>query len=396
MPSPAVKAEFGVWMTDEHPNRIEFLPRIVEEICGAAVEGLCKFRRGGLEIGGVLFGNRLGDVIRIVAFRPAACEHAFGPSFTFSDNDGLNLLKLLVSAERDPALRGLEPLGWYHSHTRSEVCLSEEDLEIYNRYFPHPWQVAMVVRPAHFGPARVGFFFREPDGSVQAAASYREFTVRPAEVASAGQSEQHPNGKNAPIPDGATAVPPDAPGPHGAELPAMGPPLFSAGRRRASRKWMWVAAVLLLTVAAALIGARNVASHSTPASLGLRVMDVDGQLLIEWDRSTASVREASGALIEITDGGDVFKIEMDAARLSEGSVTYKRQSERVDIRFQVDQSGAEPVRELIRFLGPPASGKASAGEVEAIHQRDALQGELNRVRAELEQLKRLQQRPAPR
>ena len=36
-------------------------------------------------------------------------------------------------------------MGWYHSHTRSEIFLSDADLEIHNRYFPEPWQVALVL-----------------------------------------------------------------------------------------------------------------------------------------------------------------------------------------------------------------------------------------------------------
>ena len=65
-------------------------------------------------------------------------------------------------------------MGWYHSHTRSEIFLSDADLEIHRRFFPEPWQVALVMKPHTFQPTRIGFFFREADGSVQAERSYRE------------------------------------------------------------------------------------------------------------------------------------------------------------------------------------------------------------------------------
>ena len=65
-------------------------------------------------------------------------------------------------------------MGWYHSHTRSEIFLSDADLKIHQAYFPESWQVALVMKPHTLQPARIGFFFREADGSVHASASYRE------------------------------------------------------------------------------------------------------------------------------------------------------------------------------------------------------------------------------
>jgi len=46
--------------------------------------------------------------------------------------------------------------GWYHSHTRTGVLLSDTDLTIHNRFFPDPWQVALVVKPHTFEPMRAG------------------------------------------------------------------------------------------------------------------------------------------------------------------------------------------------------------------------------------------------
>jgi proteasome lid subunit RPN8/RPN11 len=80
-------------------------------------------------------------------------------------------LKDLLAEVRNKS-GGLEPVGWYHSHTRSENFLTEADLEMHNRYFPVIWQVALVVRPSTSEPARAGFFFREIGGSIHASASY--------------------------------------------------------------------------------------------------------------------------------------------------------------------------------------------------------------------------------
>ena len=55
--------------------------------------------------------------------------------------------------------------------------MSAADLAVFNRFFPSPWQVALVVRPANLAPTRAGFFFREPDGTLRTGASQREFQV---------------------------------------------------------------------------------------------------------------------------------------------------------------------------------------------------------------------------
>ena len=60
--------------------------------------------------------------------------------------------------------------GWYHSHTRSGIFLSEADLELHRRFFRENWQVALVFRPSLNTATRAGFFFQESDGTIRARA----------------------------------------------------------------------------------------------------------------------------------------------------------------------------------------------------------------------------------
>src|SRR5581483_9647092 len=129
--------------------------------------------RGGAEIGGILLGRFEDQRLQILDYAPIECEHAFGPAFTLSPADQTRLGEML----RQDYPGGLLPVGWYHSHTRSEISLCEADLDIHNRYFPKPWQVALVLRPSTLQPTQAGFFFREPDGSVHAQHSYQEFAL---------------------------------------------------------------------------------------------------------------------------------------------------------------------------------------------------------------------------
>ena len=395
------ETEFGSWTIEGHSPRIEYLPSVLEEICAVAVEGLSRLRRGGVEVGGVLFGVRDGEAVRILAFRPTPCEHAAGPSFLLSEKDRRALENVLESGRRDRALRGLEPVGWYHSHTRSEIFLSVEVLEIFDRYFPEYGQVALVVRPEQFGPSRAGFFFREADGSVRAESSYREFTLKPRRRAGPQPVLESPapglpsrGGNGAPR---ATAPYPEERQLSGAETaPPLPPPSFALVEPRISRKWIWLLLALCLLVAGLAFAARANWFRTPEQALSLRVMDIDGQLLIEWDRTAKPIQEARSATVEILDGNEKVTVEMDGERLREGSVTYLRQSDRVDVRFRVERPGSRPAQEFIRFLGQPVRPKPSSEDVEAIRQNDDLQRQVDEMRTDLQrkaaQIRRLQQR----
>src|SRR5450432_2795514 len=179
MNSTAFDTEFEVWQPAGCAVRIDYSRAVMEELRVAACDGLNRLAHGGVEIGGILFGVRGPEAVKILAHQALACEYAFGPSFTLWDNDRRALVELLALPDTDSSLSGMQPVGWYHSHTRSQILLSEKDLQLFHQYFPESWQVALVLRPYRFDPVRAGFFFREPDGSVQAASSRHEFIVKP-------------------------------------------------------------------------------------------------------------------------------------------------------------------------------------------------------------------------
>ena len=119
------------------------------------------------------------------AVRPIPCEYAAGPRFVLSARDQAALRDLLHAPSQDAGLAGLAPVGWFHSHTRSEISLSAGDVELFNRFFPQPWQIALVVRPAVLGPSRAGFFFREAGGAIRADAGGRELQLTAGAAAAA-------------------------------------------------------------------------------------------------------------------------------------------------------------------------------------------------------------------
>jgi proteasome lid subunit RPN8/RPN11 len=173
------KQEWASWRVEDPPFAIQYSRAAMETVRSAAMEGLHKLAKGGLEVGGLLIGERSGDSVRILDSRPIVCEHAYGPSFVLSAGDEELLRRQLAALAAASEATGLAVVGWYHSHTRSQICLTEKDQEIYDRHFPGAWQVSLVLRPDKLRPVRAGFFYRELGQTLRRDSSYREFELEP-------------------------------------------------------------------------------------------------------------------------------------------------------------------------------------------------------------------------
>jgi proteasome lid subunit RPN8/RPN11 len=337
--------DLTVWTATGHSISVEYLNSVVEEIRLEAVKGITLIRHGGVEIGGVLFGSRDGDRIHLAASRPLRSEYAYGPSFVLSRNDEQALDKLLEEAQTDPALSGTQPVGWYHSHTRSGVCLSEQDVTVYNRYFPEPWQIVLVLHPSQLGPTEAGFFFREADGSLRGESSYNSFTI-------------YPSIKTLPIklqqPDIEPEVVPPQLAPQTVKAQLLTqlltyPPMAPAKLRRP-----WLIASLVLGALGVGVLAGGFHISGLPAShraLDLRATDQSGHVHIVWDRGAEPIAAARKASILIQDGDRKLETPLSGELLQHGSLMYQRKTNDVEIRLQVYGDEADPAQESTRLIG---------------------------------------------
>jgi proteasome lid subunit RPN8/RPN11 len=440
--------ELGAWTVEQCAFKIEYSPRVIDDIRLAVVDAFFSLPRGGAEIGGVLLGRNEGRRVTITDHLPLDCEHATGPSFVLSPNDHGKLADLLASARGNPS--GTEPVGWYHSHTRSDIYLSAADIEIHRRYFPEPWQVALVLKPHTFQPARAGFFFQEADGSIHVTASYQEFELEPLAVRalpdlSASRvpapvpslhSQSEPAGTviamaPRPQPEARSAAPrtEEAALPAPAEIPPpetesepqpervlhVAPPAFT--QSVPSRSWGGLGVFAALSVGLVLGAAgyqtrqlwlpRAAGVGQTPPPpviqpyVALTTLDTDGQLQIRWDRDSPAVRNAAEANLVIEDGPVPQAILLDPAHLRTGSFTYGRQTGRVDVALTVRGKTGQSVREVATYLGKlpdrtlpmedPAAGKQRAAEEKELRGRTKkLEKTVEDLRQELRQRKRLQ------
>jgi proteasome lid subunit RPN8/RPN11 len=116
------------------------------------------------EVGGWLIGTHRADQISgeeyIVIDRclPALYTRQGSAYLTFTQDSQVAMFDVMEEKFPEKDL-----LGWYHTHPRMSVFLSNYDLFLHNHFFPHLWQVALVIEP-HTNTA--GFFIRDGEGNL--------------------------------------------------------------------------------------------------------------------------------------------------------------------------------------------------------------------------------------
>jgi proteasome lid subunit RPN8/RPN11 len=416
-------SSLGRWVTPECPFTIEYVPRVLDDIRLAVVDAFFSLPRGGAEIGGLLLGRQERGRIVITDALPVDCEHAFGPSYTLSPTDEAQLGVKVAEAARNGASR---PLGWYHSHTRSEIFLSDADQEIHKKFFPEAWQVALVLKPHTFLPTRAGFFFRDQSGAIRADASHLEFQLDPLPLGKLPEDEPAP-ARPAPAPpasdgrviDIARAAKPEPARPAEPEAepepaeparpepePAVIPPSFGIEEPSESRRWVTPVAILAgLALGAAGFLSRPLwmpkptatlpAGVLAPASVGLATADHSGQLQIRWDAKAPDVQHSSGAMLFVSDGALTRSVALDAAQLRSGQYAYKRTADHVEVILSLSQPSGDKRVQATAFVKPvepagPApvvAAPAAPAPVPAAadgalrKERDELRGELAGLKA---------------
>jgi proteasome lid subunit RPN8/RPN11 len=363
--------DFLLLESPDHPLRVECARRTLEEIHAAVLDGFRRLSRGGIEVGGVLFGQHQESLVRILAWRPILCEYAKGPVFELSEPDRMRLNQQLLLAGQDPQLEPFEPVGWFVSHTRRGLELTEADRELYGHYFPAAWQVALVLRPEKGGATQAAFFGRLADGGEP-----------PVETPFVVALEQ---GGAAAGPDLAARIPPrpapppEEPAPAGAPEPPPPHPLA----------WWKIALISIgLVCAGAFLLALPNLGYVPPRPhepLTLRLEDFRGQLRVVWARNAKAVSEADSATLEIDDGGPVPPVAIGGEALRTGSLTYARRSEDVTVRLILKRQGRVTAEERARFLGPPVPKEPPPGLREAEEERDRLRQQNERLLERLKQ-----------
>ena len=319
--------------------QVEYPVRLIREITAHVVERFLSIPKGGVEVGGALFGVREADRVRIEAHRPIRCEYLTGPSFLLSAADEAELAALLETSRGDSGLAGLQLVGWYHSHTRSDIELTDADAALHERYFQGEGSLALVFRPHKFDPTRIGVFVEGPD-----AEDWRKTPAAEIVVDLLNRNGQLPAPRDA----RAEIVAPVAIVP----APAAERPLVRRAPRLRRLAVGGAAVFLLLVSAYGVLNLRNDQPQPASSFADIVRLTAEGDTVrIDWDRSSALVRSADGGVLQIMDGeAPPQAVMLDRDTLRAGSFTYLRNSRSVRVRLTIQPPGAPPVEGIAHVL----------------------------------------------
>ena len=294
---------------------VHVTPGLLEKIAHAVIDGYTASLHGGLEVGGLLFGHRDGAQVTAEKFRPLACDHSLGPRFLLSENDQRGLRELLEAPRIDPSLKGLEVVGWYCSHTRSELLLLDHELLLHDTYFAGQHQFILVFKPHDLYSVTAGIFSRNADRTIDPnhpSTILELLELRPfrnADQAFISGECDLPADCARPLPNlkehasllsrGLSAL-----AGQGFDEFARQPPALAHPRPLESDKprssWAWKGAVISAAIVLAGIGAWKyiqLAPHAP--ELALNVRPYADNLLLSWKSNVAKPKHAR---VDIVDG----------------------------------------------------------------------------------------------
>jgi hypothetical protein len=332
---------YFVWQVPGQPAVIHLSIDVVDRLSAEIMRGFGLVPKRGAEVGGILIGTVKSGTIRIEDFETIPCTYARGPSYLLTDAER-------QSFEEACQRRGGEAVGYYRSHTREGLALQPEDLQLLQRHF----QLALLVRPFATKPSVAGFFLRE--NGVFPAVTPLEFPFRRWEMTGEEpprratmeerkRKEREADARVPSAPAGEEAAPPpeSTPPPYyrifsmeptepPIELPEQPGPKSRAG--------MWLVACFVFLLLGVLLGyeAMRITAPQRAASdfaLSLAADRTGENLTVRWNHNARAVMSASNGVLEIDDGGDTKRVELDRSALNSGSLVYHNMSDKVHFQL---------------------------------------------------------------
>jgi protein TonB len=95
--------------------------------------------------------------------------------------------------------------------------------------------------------------------------------------------------------------------------------------------------------------------HQDSSQLQLRVERAAGELMLTWNPDSAAIRNASKAVLAITDGDQHQNVEMDLTLLASGKVMYSPSGTDISFKMEVlDKAQKKTTSESVRMLRNPS------------------------------------------
>ncbi len=381
---------------------------VVDRMLTSIIDGFGSIPKRGAEVGGLLIGTRTpGEplVYRIEDFVDVPCRHKSGPSYLYCEEDHEALQAALSKAGRSRVI------GFYRSHTRDGLFLAPEDLELLQKYFPEPDQIALLVRPSAMGVSHGGFFYRE-DGAFQQT-TLLEFPFRRSELETGNAPVRRPlgerirgeQGRRGPMPPmQSTPQPPssreplsmpqspyrreDAPAyqappqqqqqPPQQESAALALPyayrnsdedipmpsqvyaVTTPSQSRFKKGWYWLPLSFIFLLLGVLLGFQSAitiyptsrgGAGADAYSLMLSISRSGDDVTVKWDRQNPAVRISRRGALEIVDGKYTKHVDLDSQQLQSGSVIYRFSSKQLKFKLEVFPQEKVSLSESVEWSG---------------------------------------------
>ena len=362
-----------------------FVDRLLPEV----MRGFGAMPRRGVEMGGILLGSidRSGDrtVITVEDYEPVPSRHSRGATYLLSDEE-LERFRETTAKWAHAEGKQTFAVGYYRSHTREGLGLAEDDLELFNRMFPDPQAICLLIKPFATRVSQAGIFIRE-NGNIRAQSSYKEFPFRRRELgggespAATKPAIDHGGGGDAV--DSSEAAPTQTrPQPQSQQFRSTAPQMATTSfpapsiaseelqlglptskidvktGAKVRSGWVWIPLSFIFLLLGTILGfqvalsVRNQLPASIrpdPYSLHMTVTPTNDSLHVRWDRDAAPIHsQAKGALV-ISDGGAQKVVQLDGDQLRNGSVVYRRASNDVRFRLEVYTADRVVVAETMDF-----------------------------------------------
>jgi len=171
------------------PKGVPFSVRLDADVIGRLEkESLDIFRaitNRGSEIGGILLGEVLpGWPVSVVVrdYEPVPCAYTLGPSYLLSDEEQERLGEAIETRQK---ASGLTVVGFFRSNTRPALVLQDDDLDLFEEFFPEDHNIFVLAKPFSRKPCQGAIYVRE-GGKIRTDSSPLEFAFSRAELEKLG------------------------------------------------------------------------------------------------------------------------------------------------------------------------------------------------------------------
>ena len=357
-------------------------------------------------VDGLLFG--VSDATSVHVLKTHPCS--FKPLLEHAEEKRV-LQTAFDAAHKDPELKELSLLGWYGM--RQSGGLLETDIEFHSRHFPHPGDLAIIIRPHLANEIICELYSRSIEGvlsedshrwgAVRLARNAKleastevimraqmrdDFFLRAYQQTYEPEAEAKPSfwtrvfggGGRKPL-DRLPEPPPSRPSPSQPMLTARSqsgnelarthdiPSFLSASTKPAGNQvLLWILAVALFGLAAvgtfAVVRSQvlpnnlRMPAHAT-SPLGLRVEGQGSRILVTWDRNGATAKSSASGRLFINDGAQQQTISLDANQIANGSVLFSPNSADVTLRLEFLNEKGEATGETLRLLDGSSASPGS-------------------------------------